>query len=270
MLHNVNKVMRTDGYDMPLKNFTSNGKRYALDDIANWPASVRDEAKVCWEWSRTNPGEPAICNQPECRSEGIRKWVGSTARGFACRACRERIERREMNNTSAPRRPSGSNDGYAVEAMDKIVPFLAKNTVVVDGGCHEWVGRKVNGGYGIMHLPAGRSILAHRAVLLARGVNIGANFVLHSCDNPSCVNPAHLRVGTAKDNAADMDARGRRNSSNAGKHLTDRTKHPKARAVRTPAGEFPSAALAAEHHGYSRAHGALLAKTGKSGWSYRD
>lgn len=270
MLHNVNAIMRTEKYDMHLKNFTSKGKRYSLEDVENWPEDVLAEAHVCWEWSRTNPSEMAVCNQPECRSEGIRRYVGSTLRGFACRACRERIERRQRDNTNAPRRPSGSNDVYAVDEMHNLLPYLSKNTSVVDGGCHEWLGRKVRGGYGILHLRAGRSVLAHRAVLLSKGATIGQNFVLHSCDNPSCVNPEHLRVGTAKDNMADMLERNRRSSENLGKHLTDRTKHPKARPVRTPAGDFPSAALAAEHHGYSRAHGALLAKSGKSGWTYLD
>lgn len=51
--------------------------------------------------------------------------------------------------------------------------------------------------------------------------------VLHSCDNPPCVNPKHLRVGTQKDNMRDMSIRGRntssrnRGSSNGGSKLTE-------------------------------------------------
>lgn len=39
--------------------------------------------------------------------------------------------------------------------------------------------------------------------------------ILHSCDNPSCVNPLHLSAGTAKENTHDMISRGRRGCGNA-------------------------------------------------------
>jgi hypothetical protein len=47
--------------------------------------------------------------------------------------------------------------------------------------------------------------IAISGVLLPDGLH-----VLHHCDNPPCVNPAHLRLGTPKDNAEDATKRGRR------------------------------------------------------------
>jgi hypothetical protein len=45
--------------------------------------------------------------------------------------------------------------------------------------------------------------------MLEHGLSAIMGDVLHSCDNPVCCNPAHLRVGTDKDNAADRIARNR-------------------------------------------------------------
>jgi hypothetical protein len=49
-------------------------------------------------------------------------------------------------------------------------------------------------------------------------------WVLHKCDNPSCIRPDHLYVGTPKQNAADRDSRGR---GNLGKPMPNRYKGPK-------------------------------------------
>ena len=60
--------------------------------------------------------------------------------------------------------------------------------------------------------------LAHRVVWEAfNGEPLGDRLVLHSCDNPSCVNPAHLSAGTMTDNMRDCASKGRwRNQTGGG------------------------------------------------------
>lgn len=76
------------------------------------------------------------------------------------------------------------------------------------GPCWIWIASTSNG-YG--HIRNGdRGQLAHR---LSWELNIGdipkGLWVLHACDNPGCVNPNHLFLGTMQDNTADMVAKGR-------------------------------------------------------------
>lgn len=78
------------------------------------------------------------------------------------------------------------------------------------GDCHLWTAATDKGGYGVFQL-AGQPVGAHRmAWEIAHDCPVPSGlFVLHSCDNPPCVNPAHLSVGTPADNMADKIARGR-------------------------------------------------------------
>lgn len=86
----------------------------------------------------------------------------------------------------------------------------AKSFPVPECGCWIWTFALRGDGYGAFHTRGKRQIAAHRASWLAhRGPIPDGMMVCHSCDIPSCVNPDHLFLGTAKDNANDRDRKGR-------------------------------------------------------------
>lgn len=87
--------------------------------------------------------------------------------------------------------------------------FMAK-VDKTDGGCWEWVASKKGGGYGAFYLN-GRLHGAHRASLfLFRGLDLSTPLdAMHSCDNPSCVNPDHISYGTRAENMVDASVKGR-------------------------------------------------------------
>lgn len=78
--------------------------------------------------------------------------------------------------------------------------------------CWLWTAVVNEHGYGVMR-PEGQrhgpTVKAHRVSLMLAGVDIEGRFVLHSCDTPRCVNPAHLSAGDHKENVADMVSRQR-------------------------------------------------------------
>lgn len=75
--------------------------------------------------------------------------------------------------------------------------------------CWEWLGQKDYCGYGVIKFRE-KTIKAHRiAFELATGKSPIGLCVLHRCDNPGCVNPKHLYLGTPKDNAMDRMRKGR-------------------------------------------------------------
>jgi len=78
------------------------------------------------------------------------------------------------------------------------------------GSCWEWKRGRITKGYGAVWWEK-KQMYAHRVAWeLANGMAVPDGlFVCHTCDNPPCCNPAHLWVGTAADNIADMDAKGR-------------------------------------------------------------
>jgi hypothetical protein len=73
------------------------------------------------------------------------------------------------------------------------------------GDCWIWMGTKHQRGYGFF-FKAGNGVLAHRWIM---GATERTQFVCHKCDNPSCVRPDHLTIGTARHNTQDSIRKGR-------------------------------------------------------------
>lgn len=90
------------------------------------------------------------------------------------------------------------------------VESLKAKTVISANECWEWQGCKNKYGYGrTMRHP--KNIFTHRLMYeLYYGLKPGKSVVMHTCDNPPCINPDHLRIGTHTENMQDMTNKGRR------------------------------------------------------------
>ncbi len=79
-----------------------------------------------------------------------------------------------------------------------------------DDECWPWMATRSSKGYGMISISATKRAYASRLALERKlGEPLGQRWALHSCDNPPCVNPAHLRAGDIRDNNRDKAERGR-------------------------------------------------------------
>ena len=82
-------------------------------------------------------------------------------------------------------------------------------TINPETGCHEWTGLRNAANYGRV-LWLGKPYIAHRLSYIAFiGPIPSDGIICHRCDNPACVNPEHLFLGTHKTNAEDKVAKHR-------------------------------------------------------------
>lgn len=116
-----------------------------------------------------------------------------------------------------------------------IMKRLMSHVQKVEGGCWIWTGARKSKGYGSMRIgPKSRSrtVAVHRLMWAETHGPIPVGFcVLHHCDNPPCINPDHLWLGTNSDNILDKMRKGR--TPNGELHWRARLKKEAARDIRS-------------------------------------
>lgn len=95
-----------------------------------------------------------------------------------------------------------------------IANFWSKVTIADKDECWIWTGSKRRRGYGRFHMTLKKrestAFIATRiSYFIKHKIDPLEKSVLHTCDNPSCVNPNHLFLGTTRENAEDMMRKGR-------------------------------------------------------------
>lgn len=158
-----------------------------------------------------------------CSTAKIRKWVkkhGLPVRSAGapslcefiqryCEWCKGQIKthKNERNTAYSSRRFCSKScvaSFKGAQVSKESYATFYDNVKVDENGCFVWQGATQSDGYGVSHHD-----LAHRVSYQISIGEIGDLYVCHRCDNPPCVNPEHLFLGTQKDNMSDCSKKKR-------------------------------------------------------------
>jgi len=96
-----------------------------------------------------------------------------------------------------------------VKSIPIEIRFWEKVDIRGEDECWNWIGSLDTLGRGIIVIKRVNKVSPRIAYQLSYGVDPGEHWVLYTCDNPACVNPKHLYLGTPKNNAQDRRKRHR-------------------------------------------------------------
>lgn len=140
--------------------------------------------------------------------------------------------------------------------------FVSKFTV--GDNCWEWQDSKCDFGYGFFGIK-GKIFRAHRvSFLIFRGEIPNGLCVLHKCDNPKCVRPSHLFLGTRSDNVMDMIKKGRNRAISGKDHPFVKNPGLAPRGLKNGANTHPEKILSGYNHP-SRLHPERMATGARHG-----
>jgi len=167
-----------------------------------WPKVRKSDG--CWIWTGGMGKGGGVATLPGGTTTSARRVVWHLARGPIPTGMALWLD----CETPACVRPEHMRlvtDSHGMTLADRFWAKVAKSE-----GCWEWQAGRNKRGYGAFHPRHGVSILAHRMVWeLSFGPIPTGSFVCHRCDNPPCVRPDHLFLGSNADNMQDMTAKGR-------------------------------------------------------------
>lgn len=128
-----------------------------------------------------------------------------------------------------------SNNYYTLDLDDTV----RRKTIIIEekpNGCHECISHCNPDGYTRISFKGKTSKLSRVIYLLYNGYLPDDLVVRHTCDNPSCVNPEHLLLGTQQDNVDDCISRNRNTKGES--QPTSKLTEEKVREIRKLKGQF--------------------------------